>query len=710
MGPLINKLKELKGFRDLLIFPIPYIESIIERETSWHIQNFKKFEDSSTFIYDLSHLLQVEHNPPISSLFLDICGHFSPNGHKIVASEIANILESSFGIEVRAQEEKIEEKRCYIIGISCFYHDSAASLILDGSIIAAAQEERCTRIKHDKSFPINAINFCLEEKQICINDVKAFVYYDYETWTIERVLTNLKYISNKNQYWEQVKKGLFQKLKLPKIIREHTGYQGIIYKTQHHISHAASAYYPSKFDDAAILIIDGVGEWASSTIAKGSGNRIVILKQQHYPHSLGLLYSAFTYYAGFKINSGEYKLMGLAPYGNPRFVDLIKNQLVTINTDGSIMLNMDFFSFHKEQVMTNNKFNQLFGGKPRKRESKITTREMDIAASIQKVTEEIVIKMAKYAFELTKSKNLVMAGGVALNCVVNGRLFEETSFEDFYFQPASSDAGGALGCALSWYFENHPEANKKISEIETTYLGPNFSDDEIYAFLHTMDLPFHRFEKMSRALSIAQNIYENKIVGYFDGKMEFGPRALGSRSILANPLDPAMQSRLNLKIKFRESFRPFAPVYLEERTSLLFDFDKPSPYMSIVKKINSKLLNSTEYKQSDDIISIINQNRSEIPSVTHVDNSARLQSINIKQNQGMYEILQAFETLSGKGILINTSFNVRGEPIVCTPFDAYRCFMRTEIDILVLGNYFLLKSEQPNILSDDKWLNNFELD
>ena len=710
--PLIKELKELTVGKQLLIFPIPYNKSIKLKETSDHYMSiFKEFDDQSTKAFDISSALKAKHDYWNDTVFLKICGHFSQKGMELVSNQIGEILKSNYGA-LPFVSKKQESNKIRVLGISCFYHDSAACIIEDGKIIAAAQEERFTRVKHDKSFPLNSINYCLEESKISINELSSVVYYDYESWTIERVLWNAHSIGNlKDKFWNTAKSSLYKKLFLPKIIRNRTGYDGEIFKCQHHVSHAAGAFYPSPFKEAAILVIDGVGEWACSTIAKGTGSKIEILKQQNYPHSIGLLYSAFTYYTGFKVNSGEYKLMGLAPYGEPKYCDLIKDNLLTISEDGSIQLDMNYFSFQEGDRMVNAKFEKLFDGEARAGESEITKREMDLAASIQKVTEEVVIKMATYAKKLTNCEYLVMSGVVALNCVSNGHLFDNTSFKDIYFQPASGDAGGAVGCALTWYYENFPDSDKNLRQDESALLGPEFSSSEIRAYLNSKDYPFHHLEGDERAKTVASFLSKNQVIGHFDGRMEFGPRALGARSIIANPLATEMQSKLNLKIKYRESFRPFAPIFLEERTSEYFDFDRPSPHMLIVRKVNQKLIKEPlATEDGDDLLKIINQVRSEIPAITHVDNSARLQSVSKSQNKRMHDLLSEFEKISGKGILINTSFNVRGEPIVCTPEDAYRCFMRTEMDILVLGDFYLTKDEQPEFKDVTNWKETFVLD
>ncbi len=711
--PIIERLKKSIGDRPMLILPLPQRKVIDYGETTKHYMSiFKKFEDDSTTVFDIGDEFKKHNKPAEETIFLNICWHLSHNGNKIVANRIAQILSEKHGLEKRITTRDAKSKKEIVLGISCFYHDSAASIIVDGQVTAAAQEERFTRVKHDKSFPLNAINYCLEEEKISIHDISRVVYYDYESWTIERTLWNAhEYNENPSAFFDTVKDSLFKKLKLPKIIRERTGFTGEIEKCQHHVSHAAGAYYPSPFKEAAILVIDGVGEWACTTIGKAKGSQIEILKQQRYPHSLGLLYSALTYYTGFKVNSGEYKLMGLAPYGKPLYAERLKEHVLEIAEDGSIQLNMDYFSFQKGEAMTNEKFDELFEGPARDAESQITMREMHLAASIQAVTEEIVIKMANHAHEITGCDNLVMSGGVALNCVSNGILFDKTPFKDFYFQPASGDAGGAMGCALMSYFEHHPDVDKQIAEQSSAYLGPEFSEHEIAAYLNSMNYPYQKMSAGERGSKIAELLHENNVIGHFDERMEFGPRALGARSIMGNPLNPEMQSKLNLKIKYRESFRPFAPIYLEERTSEYFDFDRPSPYMLIVRQVNEKLLHPAQSNEGEeDLLKIINQVRSEIPAITHVDNSARLQSVNKEQNKNIHEILTEFEKLTGKGILINTSFNVRGEPIVCTPEDAYRCFMRTEMDVLVLGDFILKKEEQPEFEDHDNWRETFVLD
>lgn len=712
MDKILDRFKEISGDKVCIVVPFPFYDSVTYKETPDFLKEFKKHENKNFHVLDVVSELNIKHEIKNDQIFLPLCGHFTEFAHKIIADKI--ISSNFLNIPFREHDSLSKDQPktdTWVLGLSCLYHDSAAALIKNGVIVAAAQEERFTRIKHDKSFPINAINYCLEEGKIKIDELQSIVYYDTETWTIERVLHNSIAIHEKGEdFWNRAKSSLITKLKLPNLIRSQLNFKGDIFKTQHHISHAAGAFFPSPFEEAAILVIDGVGEWACTTIASGNNTSLTIHNQQYYPHSLGLLYSAITAFCGFKVNSGEYKLMGLAPYGKPLYSDLIKTHLVDINDDGSIFLNLDYFSFLEGEKMTNDKLADLFGGPERARESEISKREMDIAASIQEVTEEIVTKMAIHAYNVTGKKNLVMSGGVALNCVSNGKLFDNTPFDDIYFQPASGDAGGAIGCALTWYYE-HIKINSKISQPDS-YLGPSFSNDEVNAYLNTKGVNFHKFEENRRGEEIAKLLADNNIIGHFDGRMEFGPRALGNRSIIANPMEVEMQSKLNLKIKFRESFRPFAPIYAEERTQDYFDFDKPSPYMLIVRKLKQNLLLTPEAGSAENtnMIEIINQKRSLIPAITHVDNSARLQSVNSDQNKRFHDILMEFEKITGKAILINTSFNVRGEPIVCDLHDAYTCFMRTNMDVLVLNDFYLLKTEQPNWEEHDNWQDTFELD
>ncbi|MFY0628608.1 MAG: carbamoyltransferase [Reichenbachiella sp.] len=713
---LIHKLRESVGDKKLFLAPIPYNYITATKEPQYYADIFKKHTAENTHFIDLLPDLQTGFDKHPDDYFLPICGHFTPRAHQVTAGIIGPALQQNLSLTTRdASPSKADKKGGYILGISCFYHDAAAALLKDGIIIAAAQEERFTRKKHDPNFPTHAIHYCLEEGKVNIHDLDGICFYDNPAMTTERVLHNAAILDESVVFWEMANKSLINKLRLPELLQKHFNYNGKVHQTEHHASHAASAYYPSPFNDAAVLIMDGVGEWACSTIAHGKGAELKIIKQQNYPHSLGLLYSAFTYYCGFKVNSGEYKLMGLAPYGKPIYTDLIKKQVVKIHEDGSILLNLDLFSFMKGEAMTNDKFASLFNSPRRENESQISQKEMDIAASIQAVTEEIVIIMAQHAQQLTGSKYLVLAGGVALNCVANGKLLKSNIFEDIWIQPASGDAGGAPGAALDYYYQKIHSAKEKVSNSTQhhAYLGPSFSDDEVESYLISNDLIFHRFDPKNREETIGNYLSQEKIIGYLDGRMEFGPRALGHRSIIGDPTHAEMQKKFNLKIKYRESFRPFAPIALEENLSDYFDIDRPSPFMLLVAPVNKSIRKKVDnIDHSEDMIEKVNQIRSELPSITHVDYSARLQSVNkdTNGNKSFYRLLQEAKKNSGYGVLINTSFNVRGEPIVCTPEDAYRCFMRTEMDILVLGNHYLLKEEQPAWTEDENWKKSFVLD
>ncbi len=605
-----------------------------------------------------------------------------------------------------------------ILGISAYYHDSAAVLVQDGRIVAAAQEERFSRIKHDHEFPLQAIRYCLAEGNISETELDAVTFYDKPILKFARIMET--YFSTAprglESFLQAMPLWIRQKLWIPYKIEKGLARCGTgtrqIYFAEHHESHAASSFYPSPFEEAAILTMDGVGEWATSTIAVGRKNRIDMVKELSFPHSLGLLYSAITYFTGFRVNSGEYKLMGLAPYGTPKYVEKIYENLLDLKEDGSFRLNMKYFGYMDSLRMTTALMEELFGGPPRTPESPITTREMDIAASIQVVTEEIVIRMARYTKELTGMKNLCLSGGVALNCVANGRLLRENIFEDIYIQPASGDAGGALGAALlTWHqIENMPRSTTEHDTMEGAYLGPSFPDEEIEAYLACNKYVARKFEGADWSREIARRIADEKVIGLFQGRMEFGPRALGCRSIIGDARSTDMQSTMNLKIKYRESFRPFAPSCLEEKAADYFDLDRPSPYMLIVADVKKERCLVAEEDKSIPFDEQINQLRSDIPAVTHVDYSARIQTVTARTNKGYYDIIQAFYDLTGYAVIINTSFNVRGEPIVCTPEDAYRCFMRTEMDCLVLGSYLLEKSEQPAFDDDENWRDSYTLD
>jgi len=602
-----------------------------------------------------------------------------------------------------------------VLGISCFYHDSAACLIRNGEILAAAQEERFTRKKHDPRFPKNAIAYCLEEAGIKGQDLDYVAFYDKPFLTFERLLLSYLTVAPKGlrSWLEAMPLWLGQKLHVTKMIKREIGYEGEVLFTEHHESHAASAFYPSPFKEAAILTMDGVGEWATASYGFGQGKDLILLKELHFPDSLGLLYSAFTYFTGFRVNSGEYKLMGLAPYGVPKYKDLILSELVDLKEDGSIRLDLSYFDFLGGLKMTNSRFSKLFGGPPRKPETEITQREMDIAASIQSVTEEVVMKMVQHVHRETGQKYLCMAGGVALNCVANGRILREGPFEDLWIQPAAGDAGGAMGAALStWYryLGNERSIVEGSDSQQGSYLGPSFSNEEIKAFLENNGYTYHDLNPGNRSETVAKHIAGGKIVGYLAGRMEFGPRALGARSILGDARSKDTQTVMNLKIKYRESFRPFAPSVIEEKAPEYFDTEKSSPYMLLVAKVREERRLPQPSADGMQMLERLKVERSDIPAITHLDYSARLQTVNKSHKPDYHEVISEFEKLTGCAVIVNTSFNVRGEPIICSPEDAYRCFMRTEMDILVLEDCILYKEEQPPWEEKEDWRRELELD
>ena len=603
----------------------------------------------------------------------------------------------------------------YILGISCLYHDSAVCLVRSGKIISAAQEERFSRKKHDPRFPKNAIQSCLRDAGITIEDVDYVAYYDKPILTFERLLMSYLTVAPKGlRSWLQAMPlWLGQKLHIPKVIKKETRYDADVLYTEHHEAHAASAFYPSPFNEAAILTIDGVGEWATASFGYGTGKELNILKELHFPESLGLLYSAFTYFTGFRVNSGEYKLMGLAPYGTPKYKDLILKELVDLKEDGSIRLDLSYFDFLGGLKMTNHRFARLFNGPPRKPETEITQREMDIAASIQAVTEEAVLRMVNHVYQQTKQKNLCLAGGVALNCVANGRVLREGPFEDIWIQPAAGDAGGALGAALCvWHrYLGNPRTNNSGQDCQQgSYLGPSFSKETVKNFLVSKKYAYHEMKSAERAGTIAGLIADGKIVGYMAGRMEFGPRALGARSILGDAQRQDTQTVMNLKIKYRESFRPFAPSVLEEKAADYFETDRPSPYMLLVADVRKDRRLPQLSKDGMSMLDRLKEKRSDIPAITHLNYSARVQTVNAKIKPDYHEIISEFEKLTGCAVIVNTSFNVRGEPIICTPQDAYRCFMRTEMDALVIEDFILYKQEQPQWEESADWRNELELD
>jgi carbamoyltransferase len=606
-------------------------------------------------------------------------------------------------------------ENAFVLGISCFYHDSAACLLRGGNIVAAAQEERFTRKKHDPGFPNNAVKYCLDEAGITINDIDHLAYYDKSLLTFERLLMSYLTTAPKGlRSWLQAMPSwLGQKLHIPRVVKKETGYEGDVLFTEHHEAHAASAFYMSPYNKAAILTVDGVGEWATASYGYGQGNEITLLKELHFPDSLGLLYSAFTYFTGFRVNSGEYKLMGLAPYGQPLYSDLILSELIDLKKDGSIRLNQSYFDYVGGLRMTNRRFSKLFGGPPREPETEITQREMDLAASIQVVAEKIILRMVSHVHNETKLDSLCLAGGVALNCVANGRIIREGPFKNVWIQPAAGDAGGALGAALSvWhrYLGNQRPNPNGVDRQTGSYLGPAYTNQEVKVFLDNNSLPFHELDKNVRARTIGEQIARGKIVGYMAGRMEFGPRALGARSILGDPRQKDTQTVMNLKIKYRESFRPFAPTVLEDKADRYFDIDRPSPYMLLVADVKEERRLPQSSRDGLSMLERLKVNRSDIPAVTHLDYSARLQSVNRQDKPDYYDVIAEFEKLTGCAVIVNTSFNVRGEPIICTPEDAYRCFMRTEIDVLVIEDCILYKSEQPKWQESENWRDELELD
>lgn len=592
-------------------------------------------------------------------------------------------------------------KPVYILGISAYYHDSAAALIRDGEIIAAAQEERFTRKKHDFRFPSFAVEYCLKEAGVTIRDINHVVFYDKPFIKFERLLETYLMTApfGIRSFLKAMPLWIKQKLFMRETIGKELGYTGDILFSDHHESHAASAFYPSPFQKAAILTLDGVGEWSTVTFGSGNGNAIELHKEIIFPHSLGLLYSAFTYYAGFRVNSGEYKLMGLAPYGEPKYVDLILKHLIDLKDDGSFKLNMKYFDYCAGLTMTNNRFHRLFGSKPRRRETRIEQFHMDIARSIQEVTERVVCNIAQHVYECTKEENLCLAGGVALNCVANGKLLREGPFKKIWIQPAAGDAGGALGAAFAiWhnYLGNTRNADTIHDTQKASLIGPSYSNEIIETFLRNNNIPYEKLNDTSLFARVAELLAQEKVIGWFQGRMEFGPRALGARSILGDPRSEAMQTTMNVKIKFRESFRPFAPSIMREYANSYFELNEESPYMLLVSPVRHEKRRFPVPHDMQTMIGLdkLKVKRSEVPAITHVDYSARVQTVNQEQNPRFYNVLKAFYKKTGCPVLINTSFNVRGEPIVCTPNDAFTCFLRTNIDYLVMENFILDRNNQ----------------
>ncbi|MDG1820057.1 MAG: carbamoyltransferase [Porticoccaceae bacterium] len=607
--------------------------------------------------------------------------------------------------------------------MSAFFHDSAACLLKDGDLVAAAQEERFTRKKHDAGFPCHAIQYCLKEANITASQIDKVVFYEKPFVKFERLLETYLAFAPKGftsfakamPVW--IKDKLFQKSALIKeleaTLAKDINWRERLLFSEHHLSHAASAFYPSPFESAAVLTLDGVGEWTTTSLAVGNGRDLQVIKEIHFPHSLGLLYSAFTYYTGFKVNSGEYKVMGLAPYGEPRFADLIREKLITVADDGSFQLDMSYFDYATGLTMTNKKFDALFGGPPRRSETEITQREMDLAASVQKVTEDIVIKIAKGIAKETGEKNLCLAGGVALNCVANGILLREKVFDNIWIQPAAGDAGGALGAAMATWYLHHkkePVVSTERDGMKGAYLGPEFTDSEIEAELKACGAVYKKLSEEDLIDKVAAAIADQKAVGWMQGRMEFGPRALGGRSIIADPRSPMMQRQLNLKVKYRESFRPFAPSVLREDVNQWFEHDTDSPYMLLVAAVqNNKRRKITAQEKALLGIDKLNVPRSSVPAITHVDYSARIQTVHTDTNPRYHALISKFKEQTGCPLVVNTSFNVRGEPIVCTATDAFKCFMGTELDVLAVGDFLLLKEAQDKALKDS-YEEHYELD
>jgi len=611
----------------------------------------------------------------------------------------------------------------YILGISAFYHDSAACIIKDGEIIAAAQEERFTRKKHDDSFPYNAIQFCLKFAQIYAEKIESVVFYEKPFMKFERLLETYLAFAPKGfssftkamPIW--IKDKLFQKSMLVKELNttlgEKVNWREKLLFSEHHLSHAASAFYPSPFESAAILTLDGVGEWTTTSVAIGKKSDLKVIKEIHFPHSLGLLYSAFTYYTGFKVNSGEYKVMGLAPYGKPKYADLIHKKLINVSKDGSFQLDMSYFNYATGLTMTTNKFNDLFGGPPRGSEAELTQREMDLAASIQKVTEDVVLEISKNIRKETGESNLCLAGGVALNCVANGVLLREKIFDNIWIQPAAGDAGGALGAALSaWYlhFNGERVIPSQSDSMKGSYLGPEYTDTEIENELITCGAIYKKLSENDLIEEVASALANEKGIGWMQGRMEFGPRALGGRSIIADPRSPTMQKQLNMKVKYRESFRPFAPSVLSENVADWFELDSVSPYMLLVADVKKdKRCKMSPEEEKLFGIDKLNVSRSSVPAITHVDYSARIQTVHVDTNPRYHAVISKFKKKTGCPLIVNTSFNVRGEPIVCSPTDAFKCFMGNELDLLVIGNYLLIKENQDENLKKN-YETEYELD
>jgi|MDTC01.1.fsa_nt_gb carbamoyltransferase len=720
MKEILSKFINLLHPIPVIILPIPTYHYYVDGAKPIYKKLFGSFHNPKKNIYVLDLLKEIkrlDYKKRQSLCFEEDKGHFCQFGHQVISNFLKKKISDLKILPVQKKNKnfitshKPEKVPLYVLGISSFYHDSAASLIKDGEIVAAAQEERFSRIKNDRRFPISSINYCLEKANIQQQDLSAIVYYDNAYLTFERMLWSFaKTAPNSEEAWIRFMPSWIQyKLFLPRLIRKELKYNGKILHNLHHRSHFASAFFASPFKKAAILTVDGVGEWATASIGIGEGNKLRMIKEMNFPNSLGLFYSAFTQFTGFKVNSGEYKMMGLAPYGKSIYVDIILKKLICVKSDGSIKINQKYFSYLKGSVMTNEKFADLFGGPAREPESIITQREMDIACSVQKVTEKIILSMARYAKKITGAEYLCMSGGVALNCVANGHLYRENIFKDIWIQPAAGDAGSSLGCALDAYY-TYFKKNRKLREDGKplqlgSYWGPEWNKEEIRAFLETENAKYKSISDSNERNSlIASYLNSGKIIGYFSGRTEFGPRALGARSIIGDPRIAEMQTKINLKIKYRESFRPFAPAVLADQANQYFEGSKKTPYMMFVLPVLKNRRLTFNRENIEDMLKIIKQPRSDIPAVTHIDYSARVQTIERSDHKEFYDLIKAFQKLTGCSVVINTSFNIRGEPIVNTPMDAYRCFMNTEMDVLVLEHCLLLKKDQIKF-DKEKWSN-----
>jgi carbamoyltransferase len=711
MSRIVRRLAERAHPVPLLVVPIPTRPYQLSSKVPRYQSLFRSLEDPARGLHvaDVTSPLQRLTREERRRLTFPVDPHPSREGHSRLAERIAEDVRQRGLLRSASPAAKTSDAprtrktdSTYILGLSAFYHDAAACLIRDGEIVAAAQEERFSRVKNDRRFPRSAVNYCLEQGGIHPDQLRAVAFYDNTWLTFERILHTLLAVGEPaRDAWLRIMPSWARyKLQLPRLIRESLRYDGLLLHDSHHRSHAAAAFYPSPFERAAILTIDGVGEWATASIGVGRGREIELRKEMRFANSLGLLYSAFTQFTGFKVNSGEYKMMGLAPYGEPLYTKRILDELVHIAEDGSVELNLEYFGFLSDASMTNEKFAQLFDGPARHPDARLTRREMDIARSIQEVTEEAVLRMARHAHEVTGESRLCLAGGVALNCVANGRVLREGPFEEIWIQPAAGDAGSALGVALDVHY-NYFGGERRLppsgdSMQGGSLLGPAYSSDEITAYLDTHGFPYQALAADERPRAIASLLARGKVVGHFSGRLEFGPRALGARSILGDARSQEMQVQLNLKIKYRESFRPFAPSVLRECAGDYFELDQASPYMLVVAPVREdRRLPFRLSRDEDDMLAIVRQPRSDLPAITHIDYSARIQTVERRHHPAFYDLLSAFRDLTGVGVLVNTSFNVRGEPIVCTPQDAYRCFMRTEMDALVLENCLLLKESQP---------------